>query len=251
LVMEMTICTGTAPTLTCLLKDFKVALLDIESQKLTVIASEQTRFLPSFTPDGKTILFWGLDNATPSRSGQAIYASVGVYSMALSGAAQRKVFDTKAQNPLAPLTAFQGGNKVAIAASEIRGRVRDQNVIHEFGMSGPQQLADDSLILGNLGDGTLETLWPKGEQTKVLYEVSRNSNTGYVRVRNSQIVRIDMLNPTLRTVILDFQMPGIGNIRHIAVSQTGDLLTYVTGVHLRVGAGSNPVSAAIVVTPLW
>jgi hypothetical protein len=248
MVLEMTLCTGPAHNLLCLLKDFKIAVLETASARLTVIPSEQTRFLPSFAPDGKNILYWGLENATPSGSGRAIYASVGVYLLDADSFLTRKVIDTKAQLPLAPITAVVDAQTVALAASEIRGEVMDNGVVHKFGMSG---LIDDSLILANILNGSMRTLLPKGKQFKVLYEMSMDKKSGFAMMRERRIVKFAISDSSSQQIILDFSENPLGKIRHLQIANKDRLITFIAGRSLRLGETEKAGLAAIIATPLW
>lgn len=93
-------------------------MIDAATGKHRIIQSENARVQPSFTPDGKSLVYWQLDNlqrvATgstlyPARQAQTLYFTHNIPTMSLGGEKGSLAIKVKAQRPLAPPRIFGDG----------------------------------------------------------------------------------------------------------------------------------------------
>lgn len=233
-------CIGDWRTLQCPLFQYRLALIDASSGAVRILPSEQARFMPSFTPDGKGLVYWGLDNATPSRSGQAVYASHNLYTLDLADLSSRKAINVRTQRPLAPPKVLADGQTVTISAFDVSGDVTYQGEMLKNGMLNNVQGFDDSVLLGNLTTGEMQTLLPKGRPSKVIYDISPDGKWVLYSEDDHSVVQFALQNPAQRQVLKPSPRLSPKRIKHASYSPDGKYFVHVFGGYGEIGISSNP-----------
>ena len=171
---------------TCPYLDYRLLLIDAATGTHRTIASENARFQPSFTPDGKSLVYWQLDNlqgvatgttAMPARQPQTLYATHNIHTLQLGDGQERIAIAVKAQLPLAPPRVFPDGVRVTVSGMGVIGSVTTPEGVYK-GMWGMEQAIerDDSYLIGNLQTGEMKAPLPRGYPLKVVFDVN-GSNT--------------------------------------------------------------------------
>ena len=173
----------------CPYLNYRLLMINAKTGKHRTIPSEPSRFQPSFTPDGKGLVYWQLDNlqgvATgttpyPARQAHTLYFTHNIHMMSLSDEQGRLAITVKAQSPLAPPRVFPDGIRVTVSGNGVFGAVTTAQ-----GLYGEQRVyegiwsyvngvqIDDSLLIGNLQTGEMHAPLPKGFQEKVVFDVQK------------------------------------------------------------------------------
>lgn len=236
---------------TCLLKDVKVALLDVETGTLTVLPSEQTRFMPSFMPNGKEIVFWGLTSASLYSSGRAARSSFDFYQMNLADQTVKSVIGARASYPFIPAIVMKDQERVALSAFEITAPVYFGQEVYRYGMIVGANNIDDSVILGNLKTGKMTTLLEQGKNSKKILDISSDNLKALVVINNANLYEMTLNDPQQLRL---FPTPTEGNnirISHATYSPRGDQIAFVRKVYLLLGQTSDLKNAQQIRTPMF
>jgi Tol biopolymer transport system component len=236
---------------TCLLKDVKVALLDVETGTLTVLPSEQTRFMPSFMPNGKEIVFWGLTSASLYSSGRAARSSFDFYQMNLADQTVKSVIGARASYPFIPAIVMKDQERVALSAFEITAPVYFGQEVYRYGMIVGANNIDDSVILGNLKTGKMTTLLEQGKNSKKILDISSDNLKALVVINNANLYEMTLNDPQQLRL---FPTPTEGNnirISHATYSPRGDQIAFVRKVYLLLGQTSDLKNAEQIRTPMF
>jgi Tol biopolymer transport system component len=247
-------CLGDWRKLRCPLFEYKLALIDAATGALQILPSAQPSFMPSFTPDGKSLVYWGLGNATPSGSGQAVYASHNLFVLDLADQSRRRAIIVHSQRPLAPPKVLADGKTVTISGHDISGAVTYQGAILELGTLNGVQGYDDSVILGNVVTGEMRTLLPKGEPAwtaKVIYDVSPDGKWALYSEDDYSLRLFALQDPTQRKVLIPSPALSPKRIGHGSFAPDGHRFVYVFSGELAISSMQSNPDIEIIVTPTW
>jgi WD40-like Beta Propeller Repeat len=233
---------------TCPYLDYRLLLIDAATGTHRTIASENARFQPSFTPDGKSLVYWQLDNlqgvatgttAMPARQAQTLYATHNIHTLQLGDGQERLAIAVKAQLPLAPPRVFPDGVRVTVSGMGVIGAVTTPEGVYK-GMWGVEQAIerDDSYLIGNLQTGEMKAPLPRGYPLKEVFDVSSSNaqkqDQLIYKLRNDLYVTDSeefdpiKLTPTFASGTLQYNRP----IDHASFAPDGKSFVYVFGYEL-------------------
>lgn len=187
----------------CPLFNFRLGVIDAQTGRLRILPSEQSRFMPSFTPDGRSLVYYGLDNATPARSGQAVYASHNLYTVDLDGSNVRKVISVKTQRPLIPPKVLSDGRTVTIAVDrEFFGEVFYKDEIQKrTDEDAARGFRVGSVILGDMVTGRMNSLYPKGFEHRTIFDLSNTDAVFLHSLSHYQLKIANVSSPAEETLL--------------------------------------------------
>ena len=173
----------------CSYSDNRLMLIDAQSGKHRLLASAEPRFMPTFTPDGQSLVYWQLDSVSgvptgttsyPARQAQTLFLSHNLHMLNLSTGQTRSAIRVRSLEPLAPPRVFADGIRVTVAGAGIFGEVSYQGVVHRpiWGVSESLIPIDNSLIIGNLQTGEMKSLAARGFPLHALYDVREPAKLG-------------------------------------------------------------------------
>ena len=234
----------------CPYLNYRLLLIDAATGKHRTITSDSSRFQPSFTPDGKGLVYWQLDNlqavatgstSFPARQAQTLYFTHNIHTMSLSDEKGSLAIKVKPQRPLAPPRVFADGVRVTVAGNGIFGEVTTEQGIHKgiWGVNQNLSYIDDSFLIGDLRTGGMTTSLPQGYPLKVAFDVNpfdaRNPDQIIyrhgdlnVRLGNSHGKNYTLLVPNFPSGTLQHNR----TITHAALSQNSNHFVYIFGWHL-------------------
>ena len=235
----------------CPYLNYRLLLIDAATGKHRIIPSDSSRFQPSFTPDGKGLVYWQLDNlqgvatgttSLPARQAQTLYFTHNIHTMNLIDEKGNLAIKVKAQRPLAPPRVFADGVRVTVAGNGIFGEVTTEQGIYKgnWGVSPYGVYVDESFLIGNLRTGVMISLLrPEAEARRTIFDISGSTDSiGEQIIYSERVSRIKVSNAAASEVVKispDFQ---IGSrqynrtVRHAAFSLNGDSFVYVFGTDL-------------------
>jgi hypothetical protein len=237
----------------CPYLNYRLLMIDAATGKHRTIASDASRFQPSFTPDGKSLVYWQLDNlqgvatgstVLPAKQAQTLYFTHNIHTMRLSDEKGSLAIKVKAQRPLAPPRVFADGVRVTVAGNGIFGEVTTTQGIYKgiWGVSPYGVNMDESFLIGNLQTGVMTSiLAPEPEALRTVFDVKGSTNSIDEQIiYRERVSRIKVSNIAGNAVIKitpDFQ---IGSrqynrtVQHAAFSPSGDSFVYVFGSDLAI-----------------
>lgn len=234
----------------CPYLNYRLLMIDAATGKHRTIQSDSSRFQPSFTPDGKSLVYWQLDNlqavATgstplPARQAQTLYFTHNIHSMSLSDEKGGVAIKVKAQRPLAPPRVFADGVRVTVAGNGIFGEVTTDQGVYKgnWGVSQYGSYLDDSFLIGNLTTGQMITALPQGFPLKVAFDVNTSigkSRDDIIYMYGEFDLRAGEAKGQNYMVLTPPALRGTRqynrSIKHATLSIKGDLLVYVFGTDL-------------------
>jgi hypothetical protein len=234
----------------CPYLNYRLLMIDAATGKHRTIASDTSRFQPSFTPDGKGLVYWQLDNLQgvaagstplPARQAQTFYFTHNIHSMRLSDEKGSLAIKVKAQRPLAPPRVFADGVRVTVAGNGIFGEVTTAQGIYKgnWGVSHNGAYLDDSFLVGNLKTGDMTTALPQSYPLKAVFDVSQVSRTNkeqIIYMHGTFNIRFgDIQGQSFILLVPDFPVGTLQynrKITHAALSQNADYFAYIFGWHL-------------------
>jgi WD40-like Beta Propeller Repeat len=237
----------------CPYLNYRLLMIDAATGKHRTIASDASRFQPSFTPDGKSLVYWQLDNlqgvatgstALPAKQAQTLYFTHNIHTMRLSDEKGSLAIKVKAQRPLAPPRVFADGVRVTVAGNGIFGEVTTDQGTYKgnWGVSQYGVYIDESFLIGNLQTGAMTSLQsPESEARRTIFDVK--DSTGSIdekiiyRERNLKIILMDLKNSTGVQITPAFQQssPQYNHmITHTAFASDGKMIVYIFGWDLAI-----------------
>lgn len=234
----------------CPYLNYRLLMIDAATGKHRIIPSEASRFQPSFTPDGKGLVYWQLDNlqgvATgstplPARQAQTLYFTHNIHTMSLGDEKGSLAIKVKAQRPLAPPRVFSDGVRVTVAGNGIFGEVTTDQGIYKgnWGVSPNVAYLDDSFLIGNIKTGEMTTSLPQGYPLKAIFDVIQlagNSKEKILYMYGTFNLRIgDAKGQSYNLLVPDFQSgsPQYNRaVKHASIAPNGDSFVYVFGTGL-------------------
>ncbi len=241
----------------CPYLDYRLLLIDAATGKHRTLASENARFKPSFTPDGKGLVYWQLDNlqaiktgttAMPARAPQWLAFTHNLHTLSLDDEKDRLAIEVRAQSPLAPPRVFADGNRVTISANGVFGKVltptgADEKLAIYSGNWGSESgmLIDNSFLIGNLQTGEMTSWLPSGYPEKVVFDVHALAGKGteqvIYRLRKSQINVSDPKAQHITRITPKFpdgHPQAWGLAYHAAFDPSGTHFAYIFGYSLAI-----------------
>lgn len=228
----------------CPYLDYRLLLIDAATGKHRTIASDNARFQPSFTPDGKGLVYWQLDNlqgvatgttAYPAKQAQTLYATHNLHTMSLSDEKGRMAIKVRASLPLAPPRVFPDGIRVTVAGSAVFGAVTTEDGVYKgiWSYQNGQEI-DDSLLIGNLQTGAMHASLPRGFPEKVIFDSRKLPNEDVEQVIYSEkkiYVTVSNLKSFFAISPLSiFKVNHDSNpISHASFSSEGSQVVYIVG----------------------
>jgi hypothetical protein len=232
----------------CPYLNYRLLMIDAATGKHRIIPSDASRFQPSFTPDGKGLVYWQLDNlqavATgsipqPARQAQTLYFTHNIHTMSLSDEKGNLAIKVKAQRPLAPPRVFADGVRVTVAGNGIFGEVTTEQGIYRgnWGVSPYGVYIDESFLIGNLQTGVITSLLPpEAEARRTIFDV-KDSTDGIgekviYREKNSRVNLMNLKSSASVQITPAFQQgsPQYNHmITHTAFASDGRAIAYIFG----------------------
>lgn len=232
----------------CPYLNYRLLMIDVATGKHRIIASDSSRFQPSFTLDGKGLVYWQLDNlqavATgstplPARQAQTLYFTHNIHTMSLSDEKGSLAIKVKAQRPLAPPRVFADGVRVTVAGNGIFGEVTTAQGIYKgnWGVSPYGVNIDESFLIGNLQTGAMVSLLPpEAEARRTVFDIKGStdkiSEQIIYRERRLKISLMDLESLASVQITPVFQQgsPQYNNIViHTAFAPDGNSFVYIFG----------------------
>jgi hypothetical protein len=236
----------------CPYLNYRLLMIDAATGKHRTIASDTSRFQPSFTPDGKGLVYWQLDNlqgvATgstplPARQAQTLYFTHNIHTMRLSDEKGSLAIKVRAQRPLAPPRVFADGVRVTVAGNGIFGEVTTEQGIYtgNWGVSQHGSYLDDSFLIGDLKTGVMITALPSGFPLKVAFDVNQitgKSGDQIIYMHGTFNLRVGDIKGQSYIVLTPEPSRGSRQynrtVQHAAFSPSGDSFVYVFGSDLAI-----------------
>ena len=236
--------------LECPYLNYRLLMIDAATGRHRTIPSEASRFQPSFTPDGKGLVYWQLDNlqgvATgttpmPARQAQTLYFTHNIHTMSLSDEQGHLAIKVKAQRPLAPPRVFADGVRLTVAGNGIFGEVTTDQGVYKgnWGVSHNGAYLDDSFLIGDLKTGEMHTALPQGFPLKVAFDVNQiggRSGDQIIYMYGAFDLRIGEIRGQNYIVLTPEALRGSRQynrtVEHAAFSPNGDSFVYVFGTDL-------------------
>jgi dipeptidyl aminopeptidase/acylaminoacyl peptidase len=231
----------------CSYLDHRLMLIDAATGTHRTIASEDARVQPSFTPDGKSLVYWQLDNlqgvatgttAMPARQAQTLYATHNIHTLQLADGQERLAIAVKAQLPLAPPRVFPDGVRVTVSGARVIGAVTTLDGVYK-GMWGMEQAIerDDSYLIGNLQSGEMKAPLPRGYPLKVVFDVNggkeqKREQLLYQLGRNLYLNDVEEKNAVKLTPEFAIGTPQYKSIKHASFAPDGRAFVYIFGYEL-------------------
>ncbi|MDO9166641.1 MAG: hypothetical protein Q7U13_11105 [Rhodoferax sp.] len=256
----------------CPYLNYRLLMIDAATGKHRTIPSESSRFKPSFTPDGKGLVYWQLDNlqgvATgttpyPARQAQTLYFTHNIHTMSLSDEQGHLAIKVKAQSPLAPPRVFPDGVRVTVAGNGVFGAVTTAQGVYSgiWGVTRYGVNADDSLLIGDLQTGEMHAYFPKGFPEKVVFDVQKlpgNSAEKIIYMHGTfHVIVSDLKAESIIKVTPEFRPDQTKNrryilpVRHATFSPSGDSFAYVFGSDLAIAPLRQNTEIEIIERPIF
>ena len=231
----------------CPYMDHRLLLIDAATGTHRTIASDNARFQPSFTPDGKSLVYWQLDNlqgvatgttAMPARQGQTLYATHNIHTMQLGDGQERLAIAVKAQLPLAPPRVFPDGVRVTVSGMGVIGAVTTPEGVYKGGWGWEHAIdRDDSYLIGDLQTGEMKALMPRGYPLKVVFDVYGGKEQTpeqllYQLGRNLYLNDVEGKNAVKLTPEFEIGSPQYKSIKHASFAPAGRAFVYIFGYEL-------------------
>jgi hypothetical protein len=249
----------------CPYLDYRLLLIDAATGKHRTIASDNARFQPSFTPDGKGLVYWQLDNlqgvATgttpyPAKQAQTLYATHNLHTLSLSDERGRMAIKVRAQRPLAPPRVFPDGIRVTVAGSAIFGAVTTEEGVYKgiWSYQNGQEI-DDSLLIGNLQTGVMYASLPRGFPEKVIFDARKLPNEDAEQVIYSE-KKIYVTTSNLKPLYTINRSPTFKvnhdskSISHASFSSRDDTIVYIVADGLMLSSLNRDPKSEVIERPI-
>ena len=258
----------------CPYLNYRLLMINAKTGKHRTIPSETSRFQPSFTPDGKGLVYWQLDNlqgvATgttpyPARQAHTLYFTHNIHMMSLSDEQGRLAIKVKAQSPLAPPRVFPDSVRVTVSGNGVFGAVTTAQ-----GIYGEQRVydgiwgysngvnADDSFLVGNLQTSEMNAWLPRGFPRRVIFDIrslaGRNEEQIIYREGTSQVNVSDPRAKNTIRITPVFQQGTLQEnltVNHAVFAPSGNSFVYVFGRDLAIAPLRPNTESEIIDRPIF
>jgi hypothetical protein len=232
--------------------------------------------MPSYTPDGKGLVFWQLDSLNsvatgttpvPTRQPRTYYATHNLYVLDLADGTSRLAIVVRAQLPLAPPRAFADGSRVTVAGMDVRAPVSYKGEVSPYGTWGVGKYYADSLIVGDLATGLMESLVEiEGQHSaprigeKVIFDVGGRSGSEPQRLLfswgGSDVAysdeRAGAITSTRSVQRIKSGNPMFGTeVKHAAFSMDGKSFVHIFGSRLAIAPVRDAPEFSFITLPVW
>jgi WD40-like Beta Propeller Repeat len=209
----------------------QLALID-ENGNLKILPSDRARYMPSFSNDGKKLLFYQMNNALFTRTRGALISVLNLHELNLETGEVKLLANATVTAPEAPARMLRDGVTVLTPSYEVRGQVTHKDVLYEF-WQGDTTIHTLTLLYVDLVKGSAVSLDPPGENGGNLFDQVAHLNCFVMtdRVRRTWSCKrrngVDILAEAMFGVS---ELHGLfqAKIRHISVPNKEDTLAIST-----------------------
>jgi hypothetical protein len=210
----------------------EIVLISVADGAQQTVKTTRPSLMPSMGSDGN-IFFWGLRSVvempakgtTPYPSRKPVY--IAAHDLCMidpkadpKASIEKQIVEVNAQLPLAPPKVLHDGNRVIVAANQIRGGVMlGSQLIRPW--TPAVNYATRSVILANVRSGVMTAISPNDEQAALLLDVGCNDSLALIG-KYGLLFAHDMATGARRMVTGDVPhhpLGALGPYKHAAISQ--------------------------------